>query len=211
MQERKDENKTYATALSEEGLSRRELVTSVLTLPLAAAALSAAPGRARAQANASKVLVAYFTRTGNTRLIATQIARATGGTLFQIVPAQPYPEEYKEQVAQAQSETESDYEPPLLENVPGFAQYETVFLGLPVWGTTAPSIIRSFLSRHDLTGKTLVPFITHGGYGAGTSLEVVRRQARGARFEREFIKQCDQERETLEQVTSWLGIVDIAR
>jgi hypothetical protein len=95
--------------------------------------------------------------------------------------------------------------------VPDVQSYEAVFLGFPIWGMTAPSIIRSFLSRHDLSGKTLVPFITHGGYGLGSSLAVVAEHAPRARLVQEFSKRCDQERETLREVTQWLGSVEAVR
>ncbi|SFL03558.1 Flavodoxin [Mesorhizobium albiziae] len=86
-----------------------------------------------------------------------------------------------------------------------------MFIGFPVWGTTAPSIIRSFLSQHDLSGKTLVPFITHGGYGTGSSQDVVAQHAGRARLLDGFVKQCDQERETIAEVTQWLGGVQVSR
>jgi flavodoxin len=131
--------------------------------------------------------------------------------LFQIKTAEPYPADYIAQVAQAESEREHGYEPPLQAKVENFQAYDMVFLGFPIWGMAAPSIIRSFLTQHDLSGKTLVPFITHGGYGLGGSLAVVSEQAPHARLAKEFSKQCDQERETLEQVTEWLRGVEIKR
>jgi hypothetical protein len=88
--------------------------------------------------------------------------------------------------------------------VPDIGRYSVVFLGFPIWGMTAPPPIRSFLARHDLSGKTLVPFITHGGYGVGQSLAVLARQASGARIADAFVMQADQERDTLERVTRWL-------
>ena len=127
------------------------------------------------------------------------------------MPAQPYPENYEAQVAQAENERERGYEPPLQERVAHIARYQTVFLGFPVWGTTAPSIIRSFLSQHDVPGKTLVPFITHGGYGPGSSQEVVAQHAPRARLIDGFVKQCDQERQTIAEVTAWLGGVEMSR
>jgi len=169
------------------------------------AGVSTACARSVAHATDSNVLVAYFTRTGNTRLIATQIARALDATMFQIVPAQAYPDDYEAQVAQAESERERGYRPPLRETVPNLQSYERVFLGFPIWGMTAPAVIRTFLSKHDLSGKTLVPFITHGGYGLGRSLAVVAEHAPGAHLGEEFSKECDQERETLRQVTEWLA------
>ena len=188
-------------------VSRRQVLGSPLLLPMLAGV-----GTAIAEDNQGNgVLVAYFTRTGNTQLIANIVARAMGASLFRILPAQPYPEDYEAQVAQAESERERGYEPRLQERVADIARYQTVFLGLPVWGTTAPSIIRSFLSQHDLSNKTLVPFITHGGYGPGSSQEVVAHHAPGARLIDGFVKQCDQERQTIAEVTSWLGSVAVSR
>jgi flavodoxin len=198
--------------ISTVNISRRQALQGSLLLPLVAGVSSAAASAQPAAPDRSATaLVTYFTRTGNTRLIATQIARALGATLFQIVPAAAYPDDYEAQVAQAEDERQRGYEPPLQSTVPDLSSYETVFLGFPIWGMTAPSVIRSFLSHHDLSGKTLVPFITHGGYGLGNSLAVVAEHAPRARLIDGFSKQCDQERETLREVTQWLGSVDIGR
>lgn len=191
-------------------LSRRHILQRSALLPLAAGAVLAA-GTGAAPAVAGRVLVAYYTRTANTRLIATQIARAQGAALFQIVTAAPYPEDYEAQVAQAEDERQRGYEPPLKATVPDFQAYDIVFLGFPIWGMTAPSPIRSFLSTQDIGGRTLVPFITHGGYGTGNSLEVVARHAPHANLLEAFVKQCDQERQTLNEVTKWLGTVASGR
>ncbi|AZO46267.1 flavodoxin [Mesorhizobium sp. M7D.F.Ca.US.005.01.1.1] len=186
---------------------------TALALPLGAglgagSSLPAAASNAR-QAGSAKVLVAYYTRTGNTRVIARQISRALGADIFEIRTVDPYPEDYEEQVAVAEQQRESGFEPPLAATVPDIKSCETVFLGFPIWGMTAPSVIRSFLSKHDLSGKTLVPFITHGGYGLGQSLKVLADHAPAARLIEGFSKQCDQERETLEQVRRWLGRVEV--
>ena len=101
--------------------------------------------------------------------------------MFEIRGAEPYPEDYRQTVEQARRETEAGREPPLRENVSDLAKHSIVYLGFPIWGMTVPPLIRSFLSRHDLTGKTLVPFITHGGYGIGNALSVIARLAPKAR------------------------------
>ena len=150
------------------------------------------------------MLVAYFTRTGNTRVIAHQVRRALDADLFEIAPAALYPEDYEETVRQAEREREARYEPPLKATVPDIEFYETVLLGFPVWGMSAPAVIRSFLSRHDMSGKTLVPLITHGGYGVGQSLDVLAAYAPNARLAEGFSLEADQEREALSQVTRWL-------
>jgi hypothetical protein len=70
-------------------------------------------------------------------------------------------------------------------------------------------VIRSFLSQHDLSGKTLVPFITHGGYGPGRSMAVVREHAPRASVLNPFVMEADQERRTLTQVSRWLSSVNV--
>jgi len=193
-------------------ITRREGLKSALLLGMAVnLGLAADPAGAQPTAGNGSVLVAFFTRTGNTAVIARQIRRALDADLFEIRPAEAYPEDYEETVAQATHERESGVEPPLATLVPNMERYETVFLGFPIWGMTAPSVIRSFLSKHDLSGKTLVPFITHGGYGLGQSLSVIAEQSPQAQLLEGFSLEADQERRTLEQVTSWLGGVQITR
>jgi flavodoxin len=184
-------------------LSRRAMLAAPALLSLASGTAACAQPAERQQSG-SKVLVAYFTRSGNTRVIAGTLQRALGADLFEIRPATPYPADYEQTVAQAEQERVRGYEPPLAERVTGLADYETVFLGFPVWGQTAPAIIRSFLKQHDLAGKTLRPFITHGGYGLGSSREVLASHAKGARIETPFVMEADQERRTLNQVKDWL-------
>ncbi|WP_210242760.1 MULTISPECIES: flavodoxin [unclassified Mesorhizobium] len=182
---------------------------AALALPLGAGLSKPAHASNAQQAGASKVLVAYHTRTGHTRLIARQVSRALGADIFEIRTSDPYPEDYEEQVAVAQRQKEAGFEPLLAATVPDLVPYNTVFLGFPIWGMTAPAVIRSFLSKHDLSGKTLVPFITHGGYGLGDSLDVLAAHAPKARLISGFSKQCEQERQTLQDVTNWLGRVDL--
>ena len=179
---------------------------SSLLLPLAAASgvASAAPTEGRA-------LVAWFSRSGNTRVIAGQIARSLEADRFEIVPAAPYPDDYFETVEQARQERDRGFEPPLAATVDGIAAYETVYLGFPIWGGTAPPIIRSFLAGHDLAGKTIVPFITHGGFGTGDSLSVIADHAPEARLVDGFVLERPQERRTIERVTEWLDRQEVGR
>lgn len=189
-----------------KSLSRHASVRRTLLLAASSsAAVAVAPGRAQTTTGSSGVLIAYLSRSGNTRVVAGQIARANAADVFEIQTVQPYPEDYRQMVEQAQRETEAGAKPLLRAAVVDIARYQTIFLGFPIWGMTAPSPIRSFLAQHDLTGKTLVPFITHGGYGTGRSLSVIAELAPGARIGDAFVMQADQERDTLERVTRWLG------
>ena len=169
------------------------------TLTLRTNSTGAQPTLAR-----SRALVAFFTRSGNTKLIAGKVRRDLGADLFEIQPSEPYPEDYEATVAQAEREKQTGYEPPLKEGVGEIGAYSTVYLGFPIWGSSAPTVIKSFLSKHELAGKDLVPLITHGGYGAGDSLAVLRRMAPNARLGRPLIIRMDQERAILREVTSWL-------
>jgi flavodoxin len=175
-------------------------------LPLAAAAISPLSNSASAQAaGSSRILVAYFSRTGNTRVIANQIRRAKDAVLFELHPATPYPEDYEQTVAQASRETTAGYLPPLAASISDIARYTTIYIGLPIWGMTAPPVICSFVQAHELSGKTVHPFITHGGYGVGRSLNVLKAIAPQADWQPEFVIEADQERRTLLQVRGWLA------
>jgi flavodoxin len=186
------------------GFGRRNLLKA---LPLTAAGLSLAATRTSAQeqsAGSERTLVAYYSRTGNTAVIARQVRRARDAALFEIKTAKPYPEDYEETVEQARRETQSGYLPPLAHVVADIGQYDTIYLGLPIWGMTAPPVIRSFLMAHDLSGKTVIPFITHGGYGLGNSIDVLSAHMPDADLRPAFSMEADQERRTLEQVSGWL-------
>jgi flavodoxin len=188
-----------------KSISRRDILAVSMLLPAIADSKAAPALPNTVQHVASNVLVAYFSRSGNTRVVAGQIHRALGTALFEIRPATPYPEDYEQTVEQARRERDRGYHPPLGETVPNLASYTTVFLGFPIWGETVPPVVRSFLSSHDLSGKTLIPFITHGGYGLGNSLSVIASLAPRAKLLDGFSMQADQERQTLTRVTRWLG------
>ncbi len=186
-------------------MDRRTLLAAPAVLSLLTAAGACAQPSGTPAAARSKTLVVYFSRSGNTRVIAGTIQRALSADLFEIEPARPYPADYEKTVEQARQERDRGFEPPLAARVQDIRSFDTVFLGFPIWGETAPPVIRSFLKAHDLSGKTLRPFITHGGYGVGNSLTVLRTHIPSARVEAPFILEADQERRTIDQVSMWLG------
>jgi flavodoxin len=117
-----------------------------------------------------KILVTYFSRTGNTREIANQIHKIVGGDIFEIQVVETYPEDYEEAKTRAMQEQKSGYKPALKTKVENIKPYDLVFIGYPIWWGTIPAPIKSFLSQYDLSGKTIVPFCTHGGSGLGRSV-----------------------------------------
>lgn len=186
-------------------MSRRSLLTAPAVLALATAPAAGAESGRTELATGSNILTVYFTRSGNTRVIAGTISRELGTDLIEIRPAQPYPEDYEATVERARVERDRGDEPPLAGLVSNIAGYEAIFLGFPIWGGTAPPVIRTFLRTHDLRGRKVRAFITHGGYGLGNSLSVLASHAPSVRIEPPFVMEADQERRTLNQVKGWLG------
>ena len=132
-------------------------------LLLAALILFGINGYARNNATekANKILVVYFSWSGNTEHVARHIAGLTGGTLFRIEPEKPYPTDYKPCTEVAKAEKDSNARPAIKNKVADWDTYDTVFIGCPVWWWTAPMIINTFAESYDFKGKTVVPFCTY--------------------------------------------------
>ena len=128
----------------------------------------------------SRILVAFFSRSGNTGIVARGIRELTGAHLFEIVPVDSYPEGYQEVVDQARKEIRAGYHPELKSENISLNEYDVIFIGSPNWLNTVAPPVSTFLAGHDLSGKTLIPFMTHGGSGLGTSVTDIRRLCPGA-------------------------------
>ena len=161
------------------GLRRRDFLSSVSAgaVPFGLGVGAPAIGQAMASGGANRtrtnILILYLTRTRNTRAVAEIIHQEVGGTVVEVEPATPYPEDYDAIVAQVDEENESGYAPPLESNIENVQDYDTVFFGFPTWDMQLPPPMKSFLNKHDLSGKTIIPFNTNGGYGAGSSFQTV--------------------------------------
>ncbi|MDD5217729.1 MAG: flavodoxin [Candidatus Omnitrophica bacterium] len=121
-------------------------------------------------AGTKKILVAYFSHSGNTREIADQIHKKVGGDIFEIQSVKPYPGDYDTVVKQAREELDSGYKPALKAKVEDIGAYDVIFIGFPIWWGTFPAPVRTFLSEYDLSGKSIVPFCTHEGSGLEQSV-----------------------------------------
>jgi flavodoxin len=185
---------------------RNALLGPLLSVLGAGVVWGARPVNAQEQ-RGNRRLVAYLSRSGNTRVVAGQLGRRFRTDLFEIRTATPWPEDYEEMVAWA-SRLRDARATPALDNAADISRYETVFLGFPIWGTALPAPVRTFLTTHDLSGKKVVPFIAHGGYGPGSAPATLAELAPRARFARAFVLQGDQERDTLNRVTAWLRDVE---
>lgn len=108
-----------------------------------------------------KILVAYFSWGGTTQRMAQEIVRQTGADLFRIEPVVPYPTEYTPCTEVAREEKDNNARPAIVSKVENWADYDTVFIGCPVWWWTTPMIICTFAESYDFKGKTVVPFCTY--------------------------------------------------
>lgn len=119
----------------------------------------------------SKTLVAYFSASGVTARAAKEIAGAIGADLYEIRPAQPYTSadlNWMDKKSRSTAEMNDPASRPAIAGaVTDMAQYDTVFVGFPVWWYVEPRIVDTFLESYDFSGKTLIPFATSGGSGIG--------------------------------------------
>jgi flavodoxin len=127
-----------------------------------------------------RILVAYFSHSGNTAALARQIRTATGADLFAIEPAIAYPTDYDTVVAQAKRELAAAHRPALQSTGPDLGAYDTIFVGSPNWWSTVAPPVMTFLMSRDFSAKTIIPFITHEGSGMGRSEQDVKRLCPGA-------------------------------
>lgn len=113
--------------------------------------------------DSNNILVAYFSWGGTTQRMAQQIVAHTGADLFRIEPVTPYPEDYTECTEVALEERDSDARPAISSTIDeeAWAEYDTIFIGCPVWWHTTPMIICTFAESYDFAGKTVVPFCTY--------------------------------------------------
>lgn len=126
------------------------------------------PETAKTNENGGTVLVAYFSHTGNTEQAAQRIAEYTDGSLAEIQRAEEYGDLQKE----AEAEIQDGVHPEITVSVDNIAEYDTIFVGYPIWWDEAPAMIATFLADNDFSGKTIVPFCTSASDDIGNSLHI---------------------------------------
>lgn len=152
-----------------------------------------------------RILIAYFSRTGTTRTAANLIQTNTGGTLFEILPQEAYPAGYDATTARAQREINAGTLPAIQSGVENIADYDMIFIGYPIWWDTTPPVVNTFLSTHNLEGKTIIPFCTSGGSGISGSLTAVNRLTAGSTV----LEGIDARSATDSSIRSWLTRIGI--
>ena len=166
--------------------------------------MSTSEMHARPTSGSRRILVAYFSWSGNTREIANQIHRIVGGDLFEIVTVTKYPRDYDETVKQARKELETGCRPQLTSEVEDIESYDLVFIGYPNWCYTIPAPVASFLSKCDSAEKTVAPFCTHGGDGLGESVEDIAKLCQRSLVLEGLAVRGSEVRNAQSKVSEWL-------
>ena len=134
----------------------------------------------------SKTLVAYFSASGVTEKVAQTLAKTIGADIFEIAPKVKYTKaDLNWMDKQSRSTIEMNdpsSRPEIAAKCENMSEYDTVFVGFPIWWYIAPTIINTFLESYDLTGKTIVPFATSGGSGMGKTNEKLAPSCKGAKL-----------------------------
>ena len=127
----------------------------------------------------SKKLVAYFSASGVTERAAAKVAKAADADLFEIKPKIPYTTEdlnwMNKQSRSSIEMSDPSSRPEIEERVEGMEKYDVVFIGFPIWWYVAPTIINTFLESYDFSGKTIIPFNSHGGSGFSNTIKEIKK------------------------------------
>lgn len=154
--------------------------------------------------NNKKILIAYFSWSGNTKYIAEKIHNTIGGDMFQIETATPYPTDYQEiAYGIAKKQHEENIKPQLKDNG-DVKPYDIIFVGTPAWWHDMAPAVKTFLSENNFENKTIVPFITHGGGGKYTIAEDMAKLAKGAKVLKPFVVVERGDNNTQEDINLWL-------
>ena len=129
---------------------------------------------AETSASQPRVLVAYFSMLdGNTGDVARAIVQESDGGIYRVMVAEPYPNDDKARNERLTQEVKQNSLPALAGPAPNFMEYDIIFLGSPVWANHLSQPVKSFLHKYDLSGKTVIPFVSHSGGGRGRSFSDV--------------------------------------
>ena len=157
---------------------------------------------------ADKTLIVYYSYTDDTRKLANMIHEKVGGDILEIQPLELYHDDYNAAYAQGRKEVEERIKPQLNNNFKDISEYGTIYLGSPIWfGTIAPPVA-SFLYGQSLGGKTIIPFCTYDGLGAGQSIEEIAHLSPNARVTEGFAVKRTEVEKSREALAKWLKRID---
>lgn len=148
--------------------------------------------------------------TGNTGVVADMIAQATGANLFSIQTVEQYPDTYDATIDQGQQEQSDGARPELATHLENLDSYDTIFLGFPNWWGDMPMAVYTFLDEVDLSGKTVIPFVTSGGSGFSNTISTIQQMEPQATVQEGLSIGASSATGAQQQVESWLSELGLA-
>ena len=148
--------------------------------------------------------------TGNTGVVADMIAQATGADLFSIRTVEQYPDTYDATIDQGQQEQSDGARPELATHLENLDSYDTIFLGFPNWWGDMPMAVYTFLDEVDLSGKTVIPFVTSGGSGFSNTISTIQEMEPQATVQEGLSIGASSATGAQQQVESWLSELGLA-
>ena len=148
--------------------------------------------------------------TGNTGVVADMIAQATGADLFSIRTVEQYPDTYDATLDQGQQEQSDGARPELATHLENLGSYDTIFLGFPNWWGDMPMAVYTFLDEVDLSGKTVIPFVTSGGSGFSNTISTIQQMEPQATVQEGLSIGASSATGAQQQVESWLSELGLA-
>jgi|SRR3712207_4419328 len=163
-----------------------------------------------------KVLIIFFShagenysvgniKVGNTKLVADEIKKLTGGDQFEVVAEKNYDMPYNELIKVAKEEAQNNEKPAFKGEVKNIDQYDTIFIGGPIWWGTYPQVMFTFFDKYDLSGKTIIPFTTHEGSGLANCVEDIKKAYPNAKVLEGFAIYGHEARKSMKEVDKWLN------
>ena len=186
----------------------------------------------KVNSNHGKVLVAYFTvpetdgvdassgasrvnvkgkMMGNTQYVASIISKTTGGDLSQIKTERTYPGSHQALIDAAKEENDSHARPKLTTHIKNLGDYDVIFVGFPNWWYDMPMPLYTFFDEYDFSGKTVIPFCTHGGSRFSDVIKTIRGLEKGATVLDGYAVERDRVPESEELVNKWLNRIGMVK
>lgn len=153
-----------------------------------------------------KILIAYYSYSGNTRAAAQKIQNITSGDMFEIQTVKEYPRNYNDIVNLAKTEKQNDIKPELVDNG-NVENYDIIFLGTPVWWYTMATPVKTFLTKNNFDGKIIAPFCTHGGGGASSTYTDIQKLAPNAKVTEGFTSYENSAKDA--EIQNWINNLNL--
>lgn len=152
-----------------------------------------------------KVLIVYYSWSGNTRVVANYIHDVVGGDIIELEPKEAYTRNMNELSGIALDEKNKKARPALKTKISNIEDYDTIFIGYPNWWSDMPMLMYTFLDTYDLSGKTIAPFVTHGESGLSGTPAKIQKEEPNARVTEGLAVQHDNIETSKEDVIRWIS------